>query len=149
MIKKLYEQGFSDVKISKKLGISSKRVAEWRNVNNLPTQQEREHYKRLKLYRHGLSDKEIAEQCNVNITTIRNWRRERKMKANNGKDEKVDNRKTYTSCTKPLSESQRKVAKTFIKHLILAHKLNPSLDVSQFIKGYRDYLARKEKEAIV
>lgn len=149
MIKKLYEQGFSDVKISKKLGISSKRVAEWRKFYNLPSQQEKYYKKRLELYYQGCSDTKIAEQCGVNTSAIRQWRRDRNMKPNCKRDERLDNSKAVGKYLEPLSESQRKVAKTFIKHLILAHKLNPSLDVSQFIKGYRDYLARKEKEAIV
>lgn len=99
--------------------------------------------RRLKLYKMGLTDKLAAEKLGIHCAAYSLWRREMGLPANRKKrsNEKILlTAATGTRMENVLSPEQCKAMRLFLGHLLKAHKMNPNLNVGEFIGAYRMYL---------
>ena len=91
----LYRTGMPDNRIAADLGVSARKVTNWRHSNGLPSKQsvrrKLEHDEALALYRQGLSDAEIGQRLGVHKTTVFAWRHRNGYAANRARRAKNEN----------------------------------------------------------
>ncbi|MDI3534807.1 MAG: hypothetical protein PWQ82_1172 [Thermosediminibacterales bacterium] len=113
-----------------------------------------EEQKRMRLYRQGMPDDKIAEVVGVTRRAICLWRHSRGLPLNRKRTKRTNRKKVNkrSSLVKRiradrriksvpmetvLSPEQCSVMRQFMTHLVFAKKLNPELNVGQFMKEYR------------
>lgn len=87
-----------------------------------------EESKRMRLYKQGLTDRKIAEIFGYRRGRVQQWRYARGLPSNSSVSVPMEEALTAEQC---------KVMWRFLNHLLVAHSMNPDLDVGGFMAEYR------------